>query len=102
MDELNWYPMWKTLCGQMAANGYSSLSDDEKIWVNVRALIDSTNNGGLISFFYNSYADTWPDCLRALETIGAQEILTHVQRVCALFGNDVPLDINERNEVINS
>jgi hypothetical protein len=102
MEEPGWYPTWDALCQRMAAHGYSSLSDDEKIWVNVRALMDSTHSGGLISFFYNSYADTLPDCMRALETLGAHDILTHLRRVCALFGDTVPLDINARNELISS
>ncbi|SRR5579884_1346282 len=102
MEQPSWYPRWRTLCDRLAKNGYSSLSGVERVWVNVRALIDSTNNGGLISFFYNSYADTLPDCLEALETLGASDVHAQVQRVCKLFGKSVPLNTKERNEVINS
>ena len=62
---------WQALCEKRYGEpGYLALSDDEKVWLNVRALIDSTNNGGLISFFYNSYADTYQDYLSALDRLG--------------------------------
>src|SRR4030095_965914 len=102
MEPPDWHPQWQALCDRLARRGYSSLSDNEKIWVNVRALIDSTNNGGFISYFYNSYADTLQDCLRALDALEAHEIRAQVERVCSLFGTRVPPDIDERNEIINS
>ena len=94
---------WRVLCAKAYSSlGYSALSDDERVWFNIRALIDSTNNGGLISFFYNSYADTLQDCLRALDKLGADAVRSQVERVCKLFGSQVPLTVSARNEVINS
>jgi hypothetical protein len=33
----------------MDRDGYEALTSEEKVWINVRTIIDSTENGGLIS-----------------------------------------------------
>ena len=65
-------------------------------------MIYSTKNGGLISYFYNSGADTLTDCLEDLKVLEATEVLAQVKRVCGLFPAGVPTDLDARNEVINS
>jgi hypothetical protein len=93
---------WSELCDKLSAAGYDTLSPSEKDWVNLRNLIDSIENGGLISYFYNSGADHLSDCLDALQRIRAPQVLKEVQKVCALFTAGVPADIDARNQVINS
>ena len=94
---------WNALCKKRhVPDGYATLTEREKVWINVRALIDSTNNGGLISFFYNSYADTLEDSLRALDLLRAGDVRLQVERVGALFGDCVPSDVHSRNKIINS
>jgi hypothetical protein len=101
--EPSWITEWRALCDKTyGPGGYPALTDDEKVWLNIRALIDSTNNGGLISFFYNSYADNLPDCLRALNVLRAGDVRLQVERVCALFGDHVPSDGDARNRIISS
>jgi len=98
-----WSSQWHALCGRcFGAQGYATLSRAEKAWINVRALIDSTNNGGLISFFYNSPADTLADALDALTMLDLTDARLKVERVCALFGAYVPATVELRNEVIAS
>ncbi len=98
-----WTAQWHALCEKRyGQSGYSALTNDEKVWLNVRAIIDSTNNGGLISFFYNSYADTLPDSLEALNALGAGDVRLQVERVCTLFGDQVPSNVDARNAIINS
>jgi hypothetical protein len=98
-----WTAQWNALCDKRyGQGGYSALTNDEKVWLNVRAIIDSTNNGGLISFFYNSYADTLTDSLEALNVLGAGDVRLQVERVCVLFGDHVPSDGDARNAIINS
>lgn len=70
--------------------------------MNVRGLIDSTQNGGLISYYYNSGADTLPDCLEALDSLGACDIRSQVERVNALFGDSVPRSLDGRNKIIDA
>jgi hypothetical protein len=93
---------WQGLCGRLEAVGYAALSGDERTWLNVRRLIDSVENGGLISYFYNSGADTFLDCRAALDQLGAQTVIAHVDRVAGLFGPEVPLTLEKRNAVIDS
>ncbi len=102
MDEPWWQSDWEALCDKYGEQGYDALSSPEKVWVNVRQLIDETENGGLIAYFYNPGADTLADCLVALDTLGAKEVKREVERVVALFPGGVSEDIDERNEVIET
>lgn len=61
---------WKQLCKKWASRGYDSLSEPERVWFNTRTVIDSFENGGLISYFYNSGADDYDDMLTSLEALG--------------------------------
>jgi hypothetical protein len=100
--ELSSQSEWHALCDKRSGlGGDAALTEDERVWVNI-CLIDSTNGGGLISFFYNSGADTLPDCLRALDILRAGDVRLQVERVCALFGDSVPTDGSARNRIINS
>jgi hypothetical protein len=66
--------LWEALCTRCEESGYTALSNDERVWFNIRSLIDSTENGGLISYFCNSGADTLSDCRAALHRLGAQAV----------------------------
>jgi hypothetical protein len=102
MERHSWEPQWQALCEKWDARGYEALSSEEKVWVNVRSLIDSIENGGLISYYYNSGADHLDDCLVALDRLHAEEVRQQVERVNALFGERVPKTVDERNAVIDS
>jgi Domain of unknown function (DUF4375) len=93
---------WADVCNRLSEIGYDSLAPIERDWVNLRSLIDSIENGGLISYFYNSGANHLADCLEALRRIDAPRALHEVQRVCALFPGGVPANIDDRNDLINS
>lgn len=93
---------WHVVCDRLTSGGYDTLSADEKVWINVRSLIDSINNGGLISYFYNSGADHLDDCMSALDLLEAVEIKDRVKVVADLFLSDHSATLVERNEVIDS
>ena len=93
---------WEKLVDKAGSNGYDSLLPNEKIWLNVQYLTNSIGDGGLISYYYNSPADTIDDCLKALEVIGATEMKALMERMNKLFPEGVPKDITARNEVISS
>lgn len=93
---------WQLLCDRRKRLGYESLSPDERLWIILRSLIDNVENGGLISYFYNSGADTLPECRNALRRLNALDVLEHVDRVAGLFGADVPTTVEERNRVLDS
>jgi hypothetical protein len=94
--------MWSDLCDRWGSQGYDSLSRQEKTWLNIRALIDSIENGGAISYFYNSGADTLADCIEDLRIIGADSVRAQIERVAKLFPGGVPAKIDARNAIIDS
>jgi len=51
---------------QKANRSFSSLTRDERIWYTVQGLMDSVDNGGLISHYYNSGADRNKETLEDL------------------------------------
>jgi hypothetical protein len=57
MDYFEWEKHWQKLIDKYDNDGYDSLTTDERLWFNIRSLIDSVDNGGLISFYYNNGAD---------------------------------------------
>lgn len=93
---------WADVCRRWDAKGYAALSQPERTWLNVRSLIDSIENGGLISYFYNSAADTFDDCLKALDQLGAQQVKEQIERIRGLFPGGVPDTLEARNVIINS
>lgn len=106
MDRLtyeDWEQRWNQLFDKYEEKGYLSFSLDERIWFNVRGLIDAIENGGIISFYYNYGADYLDDTLEDLKKIDAIEVVHLLQKVNELFPNgNPPKDIDERNEVIDS
>jgi hypothetical protein len=93
---------WHRLCKKLSSAGYEQLSPAERVWINTRSFIDSVENGGSISYFYNSGADRVDDCRSALKALGATAELQELERACSLFGARVPTNIEERNEIISS
>ena len=97
--ELRWYELFEKL----DLEGYDSLNPDEKLWFNVRVLIDSVNNGGIISFYYNSGADYLEDTMEDLQKLDATDVLDILVKMNELFPNGKPPKGNdERNEIISS
>jgi hypothetical protein len=93
---------WHLLCDRWERLGYEALSDDERVWCNLRGLIDAVENGGLISYFYNSGADRLRDCRTALRRLNALDVLARVDDVATLFGSEVPATVDQRNRIIDS
>lgn len=94
---------WHALCEKWTHSGYQSLSKTEKLWLNTRALIDAINDGGIISYYYNSGADSLEDCMGALRELESDEVLAVLQETNGLFPDGrVPTDVDGRNAVIGS
>ncbi|MFP5115214.1 DMP19 family protein [Bacillaceae bacterium C204] len=84
MDRLayeEWEQRWNQLFDKYEEKGYLSFSSDERIWFNVRGLIDAIENGGLISFYYNYGADYLDDTLEDLQKIDAIEVVHLLQKI---------------------
>lgn len=82
---------------------YDSLTSSERLWFNIRGIIDSTNNGGLISYYYNSGAENVYDAIDDLKSIGFENIADLIQKYNKILfkGDIVPKKIEERNRFIN-
>jgi len=101
-DLFDFQETWEELVDKAISGGYESLTPDEKVWLNAQYLTNSIGNGGLISYYYNSPADTLEDCLKALEILGATRMKDLMECINRLFPGGVPKDIAVRNEIINS
>jgi hypothetical protein len=97
------HPAWTNLCDSYARNGYDALSNEYRLWLNVRSLIDSAENGALISYYFNSGADHLADCMTALRALGATSALEAIEDMNRRFPDGlVPTDIDARNAIISS
>ena len=93
---------WQEVRSKCSEEGYESLSEPEQVWCGTRALIDAVSDGGLVSYFYNSWADEYDDTTFSLGELEAFEVLDILESFAALFGDEVPSDIGERNDIISS
>ena len=82
--------------------GYERLSEDEKLWVDVRALIDTTNEHGVAGYFRSAHADRFAECRAALDELDAGEAREQLERVARLFGEPFPSEAAARAEAIDS
>jgi len=86
-----------------AYNDFNSLSKEERVWYTVQILMDATNNGGMISFFYNSGADYYIETINDLKELKQDKIAELLERIGKMYyKNIVPKDIEKRNQIIIS
>lgn len=94
---------WERLVEKWSREGYESLTPDERTWFNIECLMIAANDGGIISFYYNSGADYLEETLEDLHMLGAHDIVEVLEQINALFPEAKPSkDLEERNEVIDS
>ncbi|OJU13691.1 MAG: hypothetical protein BGN88_06600 [Clostridiales bacterium 43-6] len=92
-----WQDKWDAVVDK-GCSDYSSLTKEERICFNIRCLIDAVNNGGIISYYYNSGADYWIETVADLKSLGLGKAAELILKVNALFPNQKPsLDLEERN-----
>lgn len=92
---------WEMLVDKFSDSGYQSLDSDERIWFNIRVLIDSVDDGGLMSFYYNSGADHLDETIEDLRKLGEDKVIDLLSQINQLFPGGRPSrDIHERNEAI--
>jgi len=93
---------WANLVDKAVKN-YNSLTKNERIWFNLRVIIDSVNDGGLISYYYNSGAEKVYETIEDLQILGLEKLATIIKKYNEILFHDtkVPKDINERNEFVS-
>ena len=93
---------WDRLLDRIDRDGYESLNAREAAWVSVRSLIDTTQGGGLISYFYSTAADHLEECRAALRWLKQPAVLDCLDRAAELFPEDSLDNVETRAEVISA
>ncbi len=92
--------LWRGLVGRVydTEAGFSGLSEEEKQYFAVGALIGDVYNGGFDRYFFNGSADYYHHSLIGLEDMGAAQACVLVRRAKQmLFGfRDVPSATSRR------
>ena len=85
--------LWDVVSAKLARpGGYGRLSDDEKLWVNIRTLIDTTTERGIAGYFRGPQADHFADLLAALDEMDAPDAREQLLRVATMFGDPFPVE----------
>lgn len=99
---LNFQDKWVKIVDK-GLGDFDSLTSDERVWFNIETLIAQVDNGGLISFYYNSYAERVMETIDDLKKLGFADIADLLIQINKLFpGGQPSADIDERNDVISN
>ena len=79
----------------------SALSEAERIFYITQTLEMEVNNGGFSQFFYNSSGDFSNELVGAFTAIGANATAAICQKAISAFGRDIPVDRDEREEMLD-
>ena len=79
----------------------SVLSEAERIFYITQTLEMEVNNGGFLQFFYNSSGNFSNELVSAFTAIGANATAAICQKAIAAFGRDIPVDRDEREELLD-
>ena len=79
----------------------SALSEAERIFYITQTLEMEVNNGGFSQFFYNSSGNFSNELVGAFTAIGANETAAICQKAISAFGRDIPVDRDEREEMLD-
>jgi hypothetical protein len=97
---LDFQKEWSNLVDKGYSN-YLLLTPDERMWFNIQSLLTFVDNGGLISYYYNSGADHNRETIADLIALGFLDIASLLQQIDKLFPNGkMPLVVEERNTAI--
>lgn len=78
-----------------------ALSVPERLFYVAQTLEMEVNNGGFSQFFYNSSGAFAGEVVQAFETIGARRTAQICGRALAVFGREIPVDHDERQEMLD-
>ncbi len=94
---------WESLVDKWDTWWIEKLSEEQQIWFVTHSLIWDIQNGGLFSFFYNSWADNIDQTVEALKYFEAYELINRIEQISILFWEEgVPDNVGDRNNAINS
>ena len=79
----------------------SVLSEAERIFYITQTLEMEVNNGGFSQFFYNSSGNFSNELVDAFTAIGAKTTADICQKAISVFGRNIPVDREEREEMLD-
>lgn len=79
----------------------TTLNEQERIFYITQQLEMEVNNGGFSQFFYNSSGDFSNELVKAFEEIFAYHTAGICQKAIDAFGREIPVDRDEREELLD-
>ena len=79
----------------------ASLSTPERVFYITQSLEREVNNGGFDQFFFNSCGDFANELVYGFTEIGALKTAQICKKAVSIFGDEVPSDRDERDDVIS-
>jgi len=100
----NYYlDLFDDIAGRYDDDGIASLDEYDQAIYTIWWFESEVNNGGFHQYFTNSTGSDFPIALRSLKKIGAKKTIDMVERfVKIVFKDSVPLDREERNDIIEA
>jgi hypothetical protein len=97
----DWEQRWKELYNKFDEEEYKKFTPDERLWFNIRSVIDAINSGGIGSYYINKWFVDMNDTIEDLEKIEAHNVITMLKQVNELLPNGALLkEADELSEII--
>ena len=79
-----------------------NLNEKERVFYITQALEMEVNNGGFLQFFFNSSGMFANELVASFEAIGAKKTSEICKKAISIYGNEVPMDREKREELLTS
>ena len=97
------YQMWLYILDNCDEFGdLHNLNAEQRVFYVVQDLQNEVNNGGFAQYFYNDSGDFANEAVSAFESIGAYELANVCKKAIGIYGDKVPTDRDERENVLIS
>ncbi len=77
------------------------LNEQQRVFYITQALEMEVNNGGFAQFFFNSSGEFANELVSSFEKIGAMKTAEICKKAISIYGDEVPTDRDERQDVIS-
>ena len=95
------YHMWLYILDNCDEFGdLHNLNAEQRVFYVVQDLQNEVNNGGFGQYFYNDSGDFANEAVSAFERIGAYEIANVCKKAVGIYGDKVPTDRDEREDIL--
>ena len=95
------YQMWLYILDNCDEFGdLHNLNAEQRVFYVVQDLQNEVNNGGFGQYFYNDSGDFANEAVSAFERIGAYEIANVCKKAVGIYGDKVPTDRDEREDIL--